>query len=216
MSATSMANVAIYRGTAAAQSGTGPGGVTAIARAAEGAGAPGAAAPPDNAFTAAMKAVTTYIPTEVLTLYIAGAAIYLNTDGTEQGVDYDRAWLIFFGALIATPLVNALVFAAKLRSAGVAMPRDVRQWPVWESIAATIAFVAVAATLPDTPFEDRSWYDRAFAGFLLGVVSLFLGLISSIITPIRADNAPTVAGAGAGTNQPPAIVPPEPSGEGVG
>jgi hypothetical protein len=136
-----------------------------------------------------MQAVTTYIPTDVLTLYVAGIAIFLSTeDGALQ--EYDKAWAIFVGALIATPLVNILVFIAKLRSAGVAIPRAWWQWPVWESVAATIAFVFWAAALPATPFSDFSWYDAAFAGFLLGVVSLFLGLISSIIMPTPTAPAP--------------------------
>ncbi len=176
MSATSMADRAIQR--AAAQSGQ------PRARAA---GA--AAAESDNAFTAAMKAVTTYIPTDVLTLYVAGSAIFLTADAA-QTVNYDKAWWIFAGGVIATPLVNSLVFMAKLRSVGIAIPRQIRYWPVWESIAATIAFVFWAAALPATPFSEFSWYDAAFAGFLLGVVSLFLGLISSIILPTATKPVP--------------------------
>jgi hypothetical protein len=143
----------------------------------------------DNAFTTAMQAITTYIPTDVLTLYVAGSAIFLGATGAESS-DYDKAWAIFIGGLIATPLVNALVFMAKLRSAGLAIPRQARRWPIWESIAAMIAFVFWAAALPATPFSEFGWYDAAFAGFLLGVVSLFLGLISSIILPTATKPAP--------------------------
>lgn len=150
----------------------------------------------DNAFTAAMKAVTTYIPTDVLTLYVAGSAIFLTTDAG-QAPDFDKAWLIFAGGVIATPVVNALVFMAKVRSAGVAIPRQLKAWPIWESVAATIAFVFWAAALPATPFSEFSWYDAAFAGFLLGVVSLFLGLISAIILPTATKSVPVP------TDQPP-------------
>ncbi len=185
MSATSMANVAILR--AAKER---PAGARGPARAPD--------VDSDNAFTSAMKAVTTYIPTDVLTLYVAGSAIFLSTDLSQnQAPDYDKAWLIFAGGVIATPVVNALVFMAKLRSAGIDIPRKVRNWPIWESVAATIAFVFWAAALPATPFADFSWYDAAFAGFLLGVVSLFLGLISSIILPTATKPAPLT------TDQPP-------------
>ena len=140
MSATSMANVAIQR---SANKNREPG-----ARA----GGAGSGAESDNAFTAAMKAVTTYIPTDVLTLYVAGSAIFLTADAN-QSTDYDKAWLIFVGGVIATPLVNVLVFLAKVRSAGIAIPRQARSWPIWESIAATVAFVFWAAALPATPFH---------------------------------------------------------------
>lgn len=175
MSATSMANVAIQR--------------SPDQRRVEGARGGGLGAESDNAFTAAMKAVTTYIPTDVLTLYVAGSAVYLNATETAPN-DYDKAWAIFVGGLIATPLVNALVYMAKLRSAGLAIPRQARQWPIWESIAAMIGFVFWAAALPETPFTEFGWYDAALAGFLLGVVSLFLGLISSIILPTATKPAP--------------------------
>ncbi|MGD9713938.1 MAG: hypothetical protein AB7V46_18055 [Thermomicrobiales bacterium] len=178
MSATSMANAAIER--AAAREHT-PGARSARSQAADS----------DNAFTAAMNAITTYIPTDVLTLYVAGSAIFLTTDSAGAS-DFDKAWWIFAGGVIATPVVNALVFLAKLRSAGVAIPREVRDWPIWESVAATIAFVFWAAALPATPFSEFSWYDAAFAGFLLGVVSLFLGLISSIILPTATKPAPEI------------------------
>lgn len=182
MSASSMATVAIQRSTET--------------RRPEGARGGPAGVETDNAFTAAMKAVTTYIPTDVLTLYVAGSAVFLNATSTESN-DYDKAWAIFLGGLIATPLVNALVFMAKLRSAGIAIPRQPRQWPIWESMAAMIAFIFWAAALPATPFSEFGWYDAAFAGFLLGVVSLFLGLISSIILPTATRPAPLA------TDQPP-------------
>ncbi len=180
MSASSMANVAISRAAGSRPQPGKRGGPGAVSRSAEEVGM--AADVPDNPFTAAMKAVTTYIPTDVLALYVAGTAIFISVDGAITP-DYDKAWAIFVGGLIATPLVNVLVFMAKLRSAGVALPSSAWGWPVWESVAATIAFIFWAAALPASPFSDFSWYDVAFAGFLLGVVSLFLGLVSSIIMP---------------------------------
>src|SRR5215204_4940915 len=104
MSASSMASIAVQR---ARQQGAqprarGPG----LPRAPEGDEVAGAVAT-DNAFTAAMSAVTTYIPTDVLTLYVAGSAIFLGVDAATSP-DYDKAWAIFVGGLLATPVVNIL------------------------------------------------------------------------------------------------------------
>src|SRR5438067_2041605 len=62
----------------------------------------------------ALQTITTYIPTEVLTLYVSAIAV-LNTD--RKGL-----WILFFSFLSATPLVVWIVFATKLKTSGKDIP----------------------------------------------------------------------------------------------
>lgn len=140
---------------------------------------------PDTAVTAALKLITSYIPTEILTLYVAGIAIVLTPANAGTTPDYRPAWAMFFSFLALTPMVNWLLYAMKLRAAGQALPVRVSQWPLWEMTVASIAFVFWAAALPTTPFASLG-VSQALAGFLVLVVTTLLGLLSSLVRPVSA------------------------------
>jgi hypothetical protein len=129
---------------------------------------------PQTDATAALKAVASYIPSEVLTVYVAALA-------TLQGSTSVFWW--FFGA---TPVVVWLVYAGKLASAGKPLPVWPGAWPWWEMFAATIAFVAWGLALPDSPFKSATWYSSAIAGLGVVTVSVALGLLAPVFTRGRA------------------------------
>jgi hypothetical protein len=181
MSAVSMANVAIARRYASRTRGAAP---TLEHQAALAEGP--ADTSPDSAVTAAVKLITTYIPTEILTLYVSATAVLLGGAATGAAPNYTVAWRTFWVFVLLTPLTNWLVFAAKVRVAGRAIPGDPREWPLWEMFAATVAFVSWSAALPSTPFSSFQWYSSDFAGYLVLVVTTFLGLLSSIVHPPAA------------------------------
>jgi hypothetical protein len=55
-------------------------------------------------------------------------------------------------------------------------------WPVWEMSAATIAYIAWAFALPNTPFAQFSdWYSPGLAGFLVLVISWGLGALAPLM-----------------------------------
>lgn len=133
---------------------------------------------PDSqtAMTTALKVIVTYIPTEVLTLYVAILAAIQTPNKTS-----DRPlWTAFYAFLAATPLVVWLVFAAKVRAAGKDFPLAPRTWPMWEMSAATIAYAAWAFALPESPFKSYAWYTPALAGVLVLIVSTILGLLAPL------------------------------------
>jgi hypothetical protein len=140
----------------------------------------GASTSPADAISHAVKLITTYIPTEILTLYVAGLALFI-TQGQTEPVNYRAAWNTFWAFLMATPVVVWLVFAAKVRASREPLPLSVGKWPKWEMTAATIAFVAWAAALPQTPFSQLAWYSADVAGFLVLVVTAALGLVTPIV-----------------------------------
>ena len=132
-----------------------------------------AAAPIETAFNVLFG----YIPTEVLTLYVAVTAAVQPVQQTGQVTT--AAWITFITFLIATPIVVWLVFGGKLMAAKKAVPTAFKHWPVWEMFAASVAFCAWAFALPNSPFSEfKDWYSSALAGVAVLVASTVLGLLA--------------------------------------
>lgn len=117
-----------------------------------------------------------YIPTEVLTLYVAVLA------AIRQRPEVTRAdWLTFWIFLLATPIVVWLVYGAKLKALQKPVPLRFGAWPVWEMFAATAAYAAWAFALPQSPFSAYDWYSSALSGLAVLVVSTLLGLLAPFL-----------------------------------
>ena len=114
-----------------------------------------------------------YIPTEILTLYVAVLAAVSQPDQVTNA-----EWITFWVFLGATPVVVWLVYGAKIKAAQKPLPLAPGTWPVWEIFAATAAYFAWALALPNTPFADYSWYSSALSGVIVLVTSTFLGLLA--------------------------------------
>jgi hypothetical protein len=128
----------------------------------------------------ALQTLTTYIPTEVLTLYVSAVAALGPV--IIKGHDMGR-WIPFFVFLAATPMIVWIAFATKIKAAGKQIPLHPKRWPIWEMTAATIAYTAWAFALPDSPFlkfKDE-WYSPGLAGFLILVVSYGLGILAPLM-----------------------------------
>jgi len=130
---------------------------------------------PKGNIETALNVLFGYIPTEVITLYVA----VLAAIGTEGAVTRSE-WITFFVFLAATPLVVWLVYGAKLKNANLPLPLPFKAWPVWEMFAATVAYTAWAFALPQSPFQDfeKSWYSPALAGVVVLITSAVLGLLA--------------------------------------
>ena len=140
---------------------------------------PNAATPsgpgPTNAATNALQVIAAYIPTEILSLYVACISVLHHGEAVTRG-----EWIAFWSFLAATPATVWLVFAIKLQAAGRPLPLQTSKWPVWEMSAATIAYVAWAYALPGTPFSELKSYSPGIAGFLVLIVSAVLGLVAQL------------------------------------
>jgi hypothetical protein len=203
MSINSLANAAIARRTDFAPAGSPPRGLSEIASAAAfaqplqidlkpfslhpdrptpaPAPQPGGAppTPPNlpagNGVNTAMHVLFGYIPTEILTLYVAVLAA-LHKPGQTTNVD----WRTFVAFLIATPFVVWLVYAGRVIANTKPVPIWPSQWPFWEMFAATVAYLAWAFALPDTPFSSYNWYSSALAGVIVLLASAILGLLAPL------------------------------------
>ncbi len=114
-----------------------------------------------------------YIPTEILTLYVAVLAAINQPDQVTNA-----EWITFWLFLAATPVVVWLVYGAKIKAAQKPLPLAPGTWPIWEMFAATAAYCAWALALPNTPFTDFPWYSSALSGVIVLVTSTFLGLLA--------------------------------------
>jgi hypothetical protein len=138
------------------------------------------AAPPANATATALNVLFGYIPTEVLTVYLAFVAAIQQTSDAPT---YQRtSWIMFYIFLAATPVVVWVVFAGKLHGAGKPVPVDPALWPLWEMTAGTIAYVAWAFALPNSPFKVLKGYNAAFASIAVLAASTLLGLLAQLFT----------------------------------
>ena len=134
--------------------------------------AAGSSGPTDTA----LHVLFGYIPTEILTLYVAVlAALRRESDVTRAD------WLSFWIFLAATPVVVWLVYGAKLKALQKSLPLRLGAWPVWEMFAATAAYSAWAFALPNSPFSTYPWYSSALSGLAVLIVSTLLGLIAPFL-----------------------------------
>lgn len=115
-----------------------------------------------------------YIPTEIVTVYVALGAALASAAATSQ-----TKQTIFLAFCVATPVVVWLVYASKLKSSGKDLPLRYGTWPVWEMFAATVAFGAWSSALPANPLAT-STLEMAVSGVLVLVTSTVLGLMAPI------------------------------------
>jgi len=186
MSIDTLTNAAVARRTDFyPQSGV-PQGLAGIARAGASmpvslTGSGGSASAPEPQPTSTSDAINTgmhvlfgYIPTEVLTLYVAVVAAIAKPAAGVSSTEWTTFW-IFLGC---TPVVVWLVNGMKVKAAQKPLPLAFRTWPIWEMIAASIAYCAWAFALPRTPFAEFSWYSSALSGIAVLVASTVLGLLA--------------------------------------
>jgi hypothetical protein len=138
-----------------------------------------------SAGSSALKSIATYIPTEVIVLFLAAlAAVRADraTEGTVRGAIASQSELITFWIfLVLTPVFVWLVYAGKVKTGGATIPYLPTEWPAWEMFAATVAFAAWAYAVPDSPFTRFEWYSVALGSFAVLVASTALGLLAPLI-----------------------------------
>lgn len=132
--------------------------------------APKAEADPPAPVNTALNLLFGYIPTEVVTLYVAVLA------ALEGSTPPANRLLTFYIFLAVTPLVVWVVFASKIKALGKRLPWRFGALPLWEMFAATLAFTGWAAALPNSPFA----ISQAMAGLMVLITSTVIGLLAPL------------------------------------
>jgi len=118
----------------------------------------------------ALSALTKYIPTEVLTLYLPALAV--ATAVGEQHVSSDQKLLYWVFGLVVTPLAAIAVNLRKRAVAKQPIWPGRAEFPVWVILSSSIAFLAWSLAIPGNPYIDKP---------VLNVVSGFSALLASTI-----------------------------------
>ncbi len=127
----------------------------------------------------AADSIVTYIPTEIVTVYVAATAA-IHAAGSKPGTGQ---WVLLAVLLVLTPTTTWALFAAKIHGLGESMPAAPRNWPWLHMIIASIAFLLWSFTLPNTPFEELRWYTPGLAAVVLLVGTMVLGLAAPFFRP---------------------------------
>jgi hypothetical protein len=132
----------------------------------------------ENRVSIGLKSLTTYIPTEILTLYVALVAAL--QPGTNSTTSFVARWIAFAAFFVLTPVAIWAAFASKLASDNKELPVHPHHWPMWEMFAGTLAYVAWTIGLPDTPFAQIPWFTVTLGGFVILATSTLLGMVAGL------------------------------------
>jgi hypothetical protein len=151
----------------------------------------------ENRVSIGLKSLTTYIPTEILTLYVALVAAL--QPGTNNPPSFVARWIAFAVFFVLTPVAIWAAFASKLASDNKKIPIRPHHWPMWEMFAGTLAYVAWTFGLPDTPFAQIPWFTATLGGFMILATSTLLGMVAGLFQRElpATDPIPAVATTGA-------------------
>ena len=139
---------------------------------------------PENSVSTTLKTLTTYVPTETLTLYVALIAAIQPAQDDTTPISF---WIAFWVFFIFTPLAIWIAYATKITADRKKLPILPKYWPKWEMLAGTIAYTAWSIGLPDSPFSQFAWYSSAVAGFIVLIASTFLGMVAGLFQrPLQA------------------------------
>jgi len=137
------------------------------------------ASPPEGPSPTVLDALSRYIPTEIITLYLAALSAMPALVATFAFVNDVR---LYWSFVALTPLLLVLVLAGKRRRAGLSAFPPLRQWPLWKLVASTISFLVWALAVPTAPYLEGP-AGKIVAAFAALLVSTFLTLLEPILEP---------------------------------
>lgn len=136
-----------------------------------------------SASSGPLSQLVKYIPTETIALYIAaqgalGTAPASNAGGAANA-DFTGQWIIVGSLLIATFL---LTIGLSYRSQKDANRGESFKFPIFESLAASAAFLVWAFSLPGTPLNDFPGYsETAWSSFIILAGTIAIGSAAHIL-----------------------------------
>jgi hypothetical protein len=130
----------------------------------------------DNQVTGTLNALVKYIPTEIVTLYVAAVSA---TPALRASFSFLTNSAVYWAFVVLTPLLLLLVYASKRATDGLPALPPFAQWPWWKLAAATIAFLVWALAVPGNPYIVGDG-GAVVAGFGAVLISTALSLLEPI------------------------------------
>jgi hypothetical protein len=130
----------------------------------------------DNQVAVTLNALVKYIPTEIVTLYVAASS---TTQSLRTAMPYIDARMLYWGFTALTPVLLILMYASKRATDGLPVFPKAREMPWWKLTAATVAFMVWALAVPGNPYVVG---DGApiIASFGAIIISTLLSLLEPI------------------------------------
>lgn len=130
----------------------------------------------NNMVTGSLNLLVKYIPTEVITLYVATLSATPALQELFPGVQTKD---IYWAFTIVTPVLLFLVYVNKRVTSGLSPAPPMRQWPWWKLGAATVAFMVWALAVPGNPYVSGET-SAVIAALGAVFISMFLNLLEPI------------------------------------
>ncbi len=145
--------------------------------------------------TGALTAIEKFVPTEIVGIYVAVAAILIPIVGKSAPIPAAAGWLA--ACLVLTPVYYWINYATqwKRRTGSLPRPMDV---PLWPMLAASVAFVVwglAVSQLVSTPLLCRALEPSSaectgrlqVSTVLVLVIGPLLGAIDNLVNAKKAD-----------------------------
>ncbi len=130
----------------------------------------------NNAITGSLNLLVKYIPTEVITLYVATLSASPALQEIFPGIHTGD---IYWAFTIVTPVLLFLVYVNKRATSGLTPVPAVREWPWWKLGAATIAFMVWALAVPGNPYVSGET-----AAVIAALGAVFISMILNLLEPV--------------------------------
>lgn len=126
--------------------------------------------------TDSLNLLVKYIPTEVVTLYVAAMSAAPALRSQFPTISSAN---IYWAFGILTPILLFLVYVNKRATAGLQIVPHPREWPWWRLTAATIAYLVWALAVPGNPYIAEP-----AAAVLAGLGAVFISTVLNLLEPV--------------------------------
>ena len=139
----------------------------------------------DNQVAITLNALVKYIPTEIVTLYVAASS---TTQSLRTAMPFIDARLLYWGFTALTPVMLVLMLASKRATDGLSVFPKGREMPWWKLTAATVAFMVWALAVPGNPYVAGDG-----APIVASFGAIIISTLLSLLEPIFERPLPTGA-----------------------
>jgi hypothetical protein len=130
--------------------------------------------------TNALSMLIKFIPTEVITLYIATLAALPLLQTQWSFISRYNVYVFF---VVLAPILLVVIYLGKRKTAGSLslLPTSLKEWPIWKMIASAIAFSVWALAVPENGLLEGD-VGGAIGAFLAIFISTLLSVFDPLLT----------------------------------